>query len=650
MIATALKITESLEQSSPRPVERSAPELVFDPLLDRFDLTYVLRKHWWKLLIGPLIGCVIALFVYGSKQALYESSAEILVDPGFETILQYETVGGARASAEGLHSLERAFVADSILLRVVDKLGLRDEPGFLPEGMSGAGAGALAAYLRDERVSASLVPDTRVIQISVLDPSPERAHRIATALTTEFETFVADQRRGEGEQTLAALERQAEEARESALESEEQLRVFREASELPVEQDYDLFTTRLTQLESDLTEARAARRELAAKVNILGGLESGRTPAEIIEASGYHDLAHVSGLMTAEAGARTRLDVVAQRYREKHPNHKAAVAELRRCEEQLRRLAEDTVGLMGSRLSAAEQRERDLTEQLEEQLAMLGGVKASSSKFRALQQQAERSWQEHELLQKKLGESAVAAEQAMQIGTVVSEPMVPSDKASPNKLLHLVLGGAAGALPGMAFLLVGLLSGFPFSHTGQLEGRFGLPVIADWSDADKIEDNPRPAKMLSFLAASAGKIVQVSAPQLGAASREVSMRMGRLSAEHGRRTLLIAVGEDVVSGGIEPSGIDDLKLLSLGSDIVTDMTKFPHGLEALRRDFDNVLIEASRADDPDMADYISYHADLDVIVVGKDMTKKSLIDERVRRSSDLGSGGIAMVMIGEDEL
>ena len=244
MIATALKITESREQFAPPQVERSAPELVFDPLLDRFDLTYVLRKHWWKLMLGPLIGCVIALFVYGSKEALYESSAEILVDPGFETILQYETVGGARASAEGLQSLERAFVADSILLRVVEKLGLRDEPGFLPEEMAGASAGALAAYLRHERVSASLVPETRVIQISVLDPSPERAHRIATALTTEFETFVTDQRRGEGKQTLAALEKHAEEARKAALETEEKLRAFREGSELPVEQDYGLFTTR----------------------------------------------------------------------------------------------------------------------------------------------------------------------------------------------------------------------------------------------------------------------------------------------------------------------------------------------------------------------------------------------------------------------
>lgn len=576
---------------------------------------------------------------------MYESSAEILVDPSFEAIIQYESVGESRASEEGLQSLERAFVGDSVLVRVVEKLGLRDEPGFLPPGLAAAGSGEVAAFLREKRVEATLIPDTRVIRISVEDPVPERAHRIAAALTTEFEEFVADQRRGEGRQALAALERQAEATRAAAMASEAELQAFRDRSDLPVQQDYDLFSAQLARLEAELGAARREAEGWGAKVAMLDAAPS---PVEVIKVAGTEGSSHVSELMTAEATARTRLEVVSQRYLEKHPNHIAAVAELRRCEDQLRRMAESAATVVRANAAAAERRAEQLSGELAKQLAMVGEVKANSSEFRVLQQKAERSWQALELLQQKLGECAVAAEQSTQIGTVVSEPMVPSEKSSPDALLHIVLGGAAGTVPAVAMLLVGLLSGFPFSHPRQLAQRFGLPVIADWSDASKVEDNPRPAKLLSFLAASSGKIVQVSAPGGGAQARQVAMRMARLSAEHGRRTLLIAVGEGLVTGAIEPSGLSDLKLLSLSTDTVTDMSQFPGGLQTLRRDFQNIIIEAGAVPDPDMADYLSYHADLDVVVVHKDQTRKPSVDERVRRCGELGSSGMALVMVGDE--
>lgn len=623
-------------------------DVVVDPLIDRFDLGFLLRKHWWKFLIGPLLGMMAGYVVYKRQQPLFESTAEILVDPAFEQIIQYENLDGAEETDHGLRSLERAIVANSVLLRVVDKLGLRDEPGFLPEEMAARrdlSDAELVDFLRGGRIKAALLPDTRMIRISVLDPSAERAQRIAEAMTTEFEAFVTDERSIEGREAREKLETQANEARRLALQSEEELKKLRQSNpRFPVEQDHDFVATKLSKAGQELSMAKDERRKLEGQLAILEGLDPGASAVEIIEVAQFRELSHVSELLTALTDSRTRMDVVSKRYLEKHPNYRAAAAEVRRNEEQLQFFARNAVSAVRSKVEAARIRERDLEDELKTAMAELSEVKSISSEFRALQQQAEREWQVHQMLQAKLSESDVSADRATRIGTVVAKPLVPYEKAKPEKLLYLVLGGALGAVPSGLVLLFAVFSGLPFSNVRQLEQRFGLPVIADWSNSRKIRENRKPMRMMSYLAAGQEKAIQVSAPSLNGMGESVARKMAQLSASQGKKTLLMLVRQSQQGVNLETTADPNFSVLTMNPEIVVDMSQFPEGLEQLRESYEIVFIEAGSLNDPDMIDYLSSHADMDVVVVGKDATKKQIIEDRVRKLASRGTSPALVIV------
>lgn len=628
--------------------EGTEPELVMDPMIDRFDLSYLIREYWWKILLGPVLIGALALGLSFTRQPLYESVAVILVDPSYEKIIQIEDVDGDRDDLTGLRSLERAIVAESVILRVVDALDLRNQEGFLPEELAekpDLSDAELVAFLQENRIGATLVPETRLIRIRVMDPSPERAQRIAAALTTEFEAFVSDQRRDEVARAQASVEKQAIEARKRALKSEERLKEFRLSHPaFPVEQDHDLFSARLTQLGQELNTVNQERRQLESQKGVLDQIDPAASPLEVIEVAGYGQVAHVSELMTAIAASRARATALGEEFQGAHPALRAAQAETRRNEEQLRELAESIRSAVGAKFLSAKSREELLEQELASLVADLGEMKSVSSEFRALQQQSERDWQIHQALQDQFSESAAAVEMAGQLATVVTRPLLPYKKAKPSRMLFLVAGAALGGLLGTAWLVWSVLRGLPFSSKKQLEQRFGLPVIADLSDQKGL-DQAASSSWLHHMRGLRNKTIHFSAPDLDGSSGSVATKLAEFAARTGQRTVLVKFTDEDGTAKIEQTGEPNFHIHEVGSGIVADLERFNRGLAELRASYDNIFLEASEACDPVLLDYLSSHSDLDVIVVGKDKTRKNLVEQRVRELGHGGTSPVALIMV-----
>jgi uncharacterized protein involved in exopolysaccharide biosynthesis len=206
----------------------------------------VLFRSPWLILL-PVVCVASALaYVYLVSTPLFQSKALVFVDPMFDRTLQIQPTGPSVSDLDSLNSLEKAMVSDSMILRVIDKLKLRDDRGFLPPALqkikdSGQDLpdSRLLKDLRAERISASLIRPTRLIELSVFDPDPMRAQRIASAFVDEFETFLGDQKRKEAGHSAGDLRVRADEAYARALEAEKELESFRrENPALTVEQDH----------------------------------------------------------------------------------------------------------------------------------------------------------------------------------------------------------------------------------------------------------------------------------------------------------------------------------------------------------------------------------------------------------------------------
>lgn len=631
----------------------ASPELVIDPLLDRFDLGFLLRRYWKRLLFVP-IGMAIAGFVVASlKTPLYESAAVIMVDPSYDQILQFEEVGnGHRSDMEALKSLEVAIMADSVLQRVMDSLELRKQSDFLPKALSEPGVPDLKVlkFLRNNRIKTTLMPETRLIEIQVLDPVPKRAQQIALALSTEFEVYLGEQRSKEAERARETLEKQSEGARAAALESDRRLKEFRESNPHFVsDRDHELFANRLSGFGQQLNGATGHRMALESQDQALKELDPETSPMEIIEVAGFSQVPHISTLLNSLSASRARFAVIKEDYTPDHRDYRLAEAEVNKLEGELKERATKIKTAVHANYLAASAREKILVREVDSAKSEFIKMKEISSEFRAIDELAERDWAVFAELQSQLRQSAVAATMPSQIATMVSEPMLPYKKAKPSRLLHLVVGGFAGTLLAGGSILVAIFVGLPVSNRRQLEQRTGASVIADWSDSKKGQlQIGTSTNLLNYLGGSRDKTIQVSAPELNGVGESVATKVAATAAINGRRTLLLLVKPHSSDFTIRETRHPNLFCQTVDSNLVLDKDRFQEGLRHLQAQFDNIFIEAGGVDDPDLVDFISRQSDKDVIVVCKGRTKKQLVDDRMSALSREESDAVSLIMVDEE--
>src|SRR6056297_3480704 len=98
------------------------------PLIDFHDLLAIVRKRLkWLIGIPVLLVALALVYLFVFATPVYKSTALVFVDPKFDHILQVENVNSVASDLDSLNSLERAMVSDSMIRRVVDKLGLKDD-------------------------------------------------------------------------------------------------------------------------------------------------------------------------------------------------------------------------------------------------------------------------------------------------------------------------------------------------------------------------------------------------------------------------------------------------------------------------------------------------------------------------------------------
>jgi uncharacterized protein involved in exopolysaccharide biosynthesis len=625
-----------------------------DLMIDRFDFFYLVRRHL-RLLVGIPVLCLALAFVYSMvKQPLFESSVTIYLDPNFDQTLQVGGAAGAnQTDLDSLKSLEVAIIGDSVVLRVIDRLGLRDEEGFFPTGISAEVPPAdidMVRFLQAERFKAKLIEETRLIQIDILDPVAERAQRIASAFAEEFESFLIEQRQEEAKVARQVLESQAEKARGLALAAAKRLGEFRESHpDFPIEQDHDLVAQRLTQFSNELNTAVRERLKLESLQQTLNQLDADTSPITVVELAGNEAMTYVSALLSQRAAAEGVFAGADKQFTSKDPRHLAATAVLKRSEEQLDKLASDIRTTVKSKYLAAKIHEEALREQLTTLQHGLVEMKALSSGFRALQQQVERDWSVHETLQAQLSESVIAEEARGNVATVVSAPLVATEKASPNLFLLVLVFGGVGAFASAGWLVFCVLRGLPYLDRRQLEWRLGLHVIADWTDEQPEKSGGEAAIFLRLLGSDEAKAIQISAPALNGIGESVASSIASLSANTGLRTLLVVIDpkypaqQSVAQSNCHIDG--NLVRLEVSPDTAMRGQDLAETLRRARADFGQIYIEAGACESSAVVEWLSSLADKNVVVVGKGTIRKQEVDDRVEHLLKARMPPVSLMMI-----
>lgn len=515
---------------------------------DWSDIVHLLRRNRALLLVAPALGLLLGLAASFLLPPVYRTSATIYLRPNFDREMALEQNISKLEDADSLRSMERAMVSDAVVLRAVERLGLRNDPGFLgesvpPEGLPDA---RIMEILRD-RYAAELVPNTRLVELTVEDYSPERAARIADALVDEFLGHLSSDKRAKEAELRSLLLGQAERALEGALAAEEKLKEFRLANpETIVEQDSGIFHERLLEHGKALNEATAELSRLEAVRASLQSIDAAADPYRVFQAVNNRTSDHLSELLTMHAAAKSDFAAVQQRVTASHPSYLEAESRLAQVNETLLSYAGELKNGVELEHAAALERTQRLQENLSALQQELVGFKQASAEFRGLKEEIDRHWNTHSRLQQKIMDLDVGPEGDPTFATVISRALVPDEKAGPKELLW----GGGGILLGGLFAL-GMVwrrhrQGLPFTSAAQPAEILGIPAIAELQAAKSGETGQRIARLESspqwlnlLLALRDIRVVQVTSLDSGEDAALLPQALCRSDASRGIPSLLL---------------------------------------------------------------------------------------------------------------
>jgi capsular exopolysaccharide synthesis family protein len=138
------------------------------------DVLRALRASWWMPVLGLLLVGGVALGGSLLMTPAYTAHTQLFVSTSGTTSTS-DVLTGSQFSQQRVTSYARLLTGEELAGRVIRRLGLDSTPADLTD-----------------RISATAVQDTVLIDVTVTDPSPRLARQIALTVGSEFRSMVRD--------------------------------------------------------------------------------------------------------------------------------------------------------------------------------------------------------------------------------------------------------------------------------------------------------------------------------------------------------------------------------------------------------------------------------------------------------------------------
>ncbi|MBC8127314.1 MAG: polysaccharide biosynthesis tyrosine autokinase [Gloeobacteraceae cyanobacterium ES-bin-144] len=676
------------------PALASADPTYFLPKVESGRLIGMLLRRSWMIVIPVIIGAAVMLWIVNQMPKSYMAYGSVYVSSEAPVVLAIRAVAPEETKdLEQMRSVEQGLSASTLLMRVIEKNRLSEDPTFA-SAKSGPQA-RLAALTK--RVHVELRRGTRIIDISVEDGTPQRAKRLVESLVEEYEDWTTERQQAITRQASEGLAREEVRLSDRMKESAKKLQEFRETHPVPGLEGSEgagVVRDTLGTLNAQLNQATAERLRFEAEYEAYVKFDSSN-PAALagIEKTdrGSEVLAQVRALQLREADFVR----IKERYLFKHPVYKEMASEIETLQSNLATTVRSAGQALEQRYRIAKDNELKLAASVSEARVTAVESEGVREQFRAMTREAEADRNLHDSVALRLRETNLAASVPASVLRWQDTPMVPESPHGPKKLVFAAVGAFAGFLVGLALLIVAELSDRKVRNPTAASRAIGSPLLV----AVPAIENPGDGMVLMSDPASAGaeafrRLRVVLAPQPGSNTGRTVLFLSAKAGEgksfcalnyatslamQGHRTLLLdadmrtaGLSRDFVSGDSEASGLGgylDGKIEPSSACFATSLpnlyvissgrmrgdaaellagTRFPSLLEDAYRWFDRVVIDAPPVLAVSDALVISRYADRCCMVV-----REGGGDRReLRRAADLvrSSGGNLVGFVWNESL
>lgn len=462
------------------------PALSVLPAAARVEVREFLRmfnRRKWQLIGVTALVCAVTGLVLVQLTPEYRASALVMLDTRKARVTNTtDVLTTGLIDVPAMQTEIEVLRSATLLGRVSDKLRLDQDPEFgaAPVGLIGGVIRDVRQYFEkwfppeaptlDQARNAQDGPRARavaalgralttaargrsyVIAISVDSRDPRKAKRIVDAIT---DFYLVDQLQAKLDANKRATEffnERLDELRRSVEAAERAVATFREKSGLTIGKDATITSQSLSELNSQLIQARAQRADRESRLIALQ--QAARNPATLGGVTEVLANPLISSLRTQEAEVARRVGDLNQRYGDSHPRMLQTRAEQGQIQGRIAQEVAKVISSLQGDAEAARSKEVELQAQVDALERRAGGLSQHEVELKPLEREAQSSRSVYEDFLKRSKEVREQQDIQQPDARVLSAATIPGSPVFPRYGLTMFAALAVGLVLGSMVILV----------------------------------------------------------------------------------------------------------------------------------------------------------------------------------------------------
>jgi capsular exopolysaccharide synthesis family protein len=428
--------------------------------------SHVLLKRRW-IILGCLALIFTAVLIATLRTTpIYDAVGSIAVNRMDPVTLNLKDAGNAGYDYEDPTDLDteaRILRSDSLALQVIKQLDLDKPAGAHPvlTPATDADSEKISVMIASFKsgLGVTLEPNTRIIDIHYRSPDKYLAARVVNTLASAYIEQNFKTRFESTEQTSDWLSKQLIDLQLKVETSQEKLVKYQKEHEiLGIDEKQNITTSKLDELNKELTDAESARMEKESLYRLVQNGDSDSIAAAINITTNTTGSTLLQKLQDQHADLKIQIAQLGAQFGPSYPKLAQLSDQLKEVDEQTEVERKKVVGRLRGDYLAALARENLLKAALDEQKQDANQLNESAIEYNFLKRDAETNRTLYENLLEKLKEAGVTAGLRSNNIRPVDVARVPTSPSEPNIFRNLSFALALGLTTGigLAFVMEGL--------------------------------------------------------------------------------------------------------------------------------------------------------------------------------------------------
>ena len=464
----------------------------FAPTISLLDVVRGVGRRKWVIIVFTVLSLSIGLGLVKVLKPSYSTEAQILIEnlaSPFDRTQSPDEPRTEPVDDRVIKSQISVLKSQDVALRVISTLNLQERPEF--DSLKQKGMGKIKQILlafgfgEDPRrqtphqraldrltdgLTVYQIPESNVVAVKYSASNPKTAAEVANTLVKIYVTSTTEANSQPTTRARDWIAGQIEDLRKKVASSDARIEAFRSQAGLLQGENSTLGTQELSELNSQITLAEAARTEAEERAKSIKNILA--TKGTVVGSTDVLNSTIVQSLREQQVTSARRVSELSATYLPGHPKMIAAQNDLRNIDRQIRNEALKLVDSLDQQARIAQAREKSLRARLEEMKGRESTANLASVKLKALERESAADKALLESLLLRYADASTRQDLSTQPGMarVIQHAAIPTSPSFPKSgplVMLITLAGLALSL-GLSFLMEIMAAA----------SRLGAPVVS----------------------------------------------------------------------------------------------------------------------------------------------------------------------------